>query len=71
MAVAARELGDGDDPRPWLEAYDASVGSPLDLRFLRRFEQHGIEIEKQAPVGPELDGPAISPTTGTASRWIG
>jgi len=54
------ELGDGDDPRPWLEAYDAGVGSPLELRFLRLFEQHGIEVEKQVPVGPELDGPAIS-----------
>jgi hypothetical protein len=54
------ELGDGDDPRPWLEAYDAGVGSPLELKFLRLFEQHGVEVEKQVPVGPELDGLAIS-----------
>jgi len=54
------ELGDADDPRPWLEAYDAGVGSPLELRFLRLFEQHDIEMEKQLPVGPEPDGPPIS-----------
>ena len=54
------ELGDADDPRPWLEAYDAGVGSPLELKFLRLFEQHGIEVEKQVPVGPDPEGPAIS-----------
>ena len=54
------ELGDGDDPRPWLEAYDAGVGSPLELKFLRLFEQHGIAVEKQVSVGPEPEGPPIS-----------
>jgi len=54
------ELGDADDPRPWLEAYDAGVGSPLELKFLRLFEQHGIAVEKQVPVGREPEGPAIS-----------
>jgi len=54
------EVGDADDPRPWLEAYDAGVGSPLELKFLRLFEQHGIEVEKQVPVGPEQGGPCIS-----------
>ncbi len=52
--------GDPDDPRPWLEAYEAGVGSPLELQFLRLFERHGMEVEKQVPVGPELDGPRIS-----------
>ncbi len=54
------ELGDADDPRPWLDAYDAGVGSPLELKFLRLFERHGIEVEKQVSVGPDPDGPSIS-----------
>lgn len=54
------EIGDSDDPRPWIEAYDAGVGSPLELKFLRLFEERGIDVEKQVPVGPVPDGPAIS-----------
>lgn len=53
--VARRlELGDIDDPRPWLEAYAAGVGSPLELKFLRLFEAHGLHPEKQyaIPVTP-------------------
>ena len=49
------ETGDIDDPRPWLEAYAAGVGSPLELKFLRLFEQHGFRPEKQVPVAP-VDG---------------
>jgi hypothetical protein len=33
------ETGDIDDPKPWLESYAAGVGSPLELKFLRLFEQ--------------------------------
>lgn len=44
------ETGDLDDPLPWLEAYNAGVGSPLELKFLRLFEQHGFQPEKQVPV---------------------
>ncbi|XXT18767.1 protein kinase [Sorangium sp. So ce429] len=36
--------------RAWLEAYDAGVGSPLELRFLRIFEAKGIKVEKQYPI---------------------
>jgi very-short-patch-repair endonuclease len=54
------EVGDAADPRPWLEAYDAGVGSPLELKFLRLFEQHGIKVEKQVPVAPDAVGPSIS-----------
>lgn len=65
------ELGDIADPRPWLDAYDAGVGSPLELKFLRLFEQHGIEVEKQVSVGVTPDGPAISQAdfrvTGTST----
>jgi hypothetical protein len=51
------ETGDIDDPRPWLEAYAAGVGSPLELNFLRLFEQHGFMPQKQVPVAPR-DGEA-------------
>ena len=54
------KLGDADDPSPWLEAYDAGVGSPLELKFLRLFEQHGLEVEKQVAVSAEPGGPNIS-----------
>lgn len=48
------------DPKPWLEAYDAGVGSPLELKFLRLFEKHGIEVEKQVPVAPSEGQAPIS-----------
>jgi hypothetical protein len=54
------ETGDIDDPRPWLEAYAAGVGSPLELKFLRLFEQYGLAVEKQVPVSPSDDQPPIS-----------
>jgi hypothetical protein len=54
------ETGDIDDPRPWLEAYAAGVGSPLELKFLRLFEQHGFHPEKQVPVSPTDGGAPIS-----------
>lgn len=54
---AAAELGDNTDPRPWLEAFDAGVGSPLELKFLRLFEKHGIDVEKQVAIAPR-DGEA-------------
>jgi hypothetical protein len=52
--------GDSDDPSPWLEAYDAVVGSPIELKFLWLFEKHGIEVEKQVPVSPDPGGRPIS-----------
>ncbi len=47
---AAPERGDSNDPRPWLDAFDSGVGSPLELRFFRLFETHGLSAEKQVPV---------------------
>jgi hypothetical protein len=44
------EIGDIDDPRPWLEAYRAGVGSPLELKFLRLFEEIGFHPDKQVPI---------------------
>jgi hypothetical protein len=65
MAMAEPEtlplqLGDFDNASPWLQAYDAGVGSPLELKFLRLFEKHGIEVEKQVPVSPDPGGRPIS-----------
>lgn len=54
------ETGDIDDPRPWLEAYAAGVGSPLELKFLRLFEQYGFHPDKQFPVSPVDGGAPIS-----------
>jgi hypothetical protein len=54
------ERGDTNDPRPWLEAFAAGVGSPLELRFLRLFEQHGFNPERQVPVSPGDGQPPIS-----------
>jgi hypothetical protein len=48
------------DPKPWIEAYQAGVGSPLELAFLRLFEKHGVEVLKQVPVSPDPGGRPIS-----------
>jgi replicative superfamily II helicase len=53
-------VGDVDDPRPWLEAYAAGVGSPLEFRFLRLFEAHGFHPAKQVPVAPRDGATPIS-----------
>ena len=54
------EIGDLNDPGPWLEAYEAGVGSPLELRFLRLFEKHGFHPAKQVPVSANPDELPIS-----------
>ena len=54
------KLVDSADPGPWLEAYDAGVGSPLELKFLRLLEEHGVALEKQVAVSADPDGPKIS-----------
>lgn len=46
------ETGDIEDPRPWNEAYKAGVGSPLELKFLRLFEQYDFQPQKQVPIAP-------------------
>ncbi len=50
-------LGDIIDPSPWLDAYNAGVGSPLELKFLELFEKNGLKVEKQVPVSAS-DGEA-------------
>ena len=59
-ASAPLKKGDLDDPRPWLAAYAAGVGSPLELAFLRLFEKHGFRPEKQAPISPTEGGRPIT-----------
>jgi len=59
-APVALTAADRQDPRPWLEAFAAGCGSPLEMKFLRLFEQHGIEVEKQVPVAPDEGGAPIS-----------
>jgi hypothetical protein len=54
------ETGDIDDPRPWLEAYAAGVGSPLELKFLRLFEKHGFHPQKQVPISANDGEPPIT-----------
>jgi len=54
------ERGDLDDPGPWLEAFDAGVGSPLELKFLRVFEAAGINLIKQKEVTADPGGPNVS-----------
>ncbi len=46
-APTARDI---DDPGPWLEAYAAGVGSPLELKYLRLFEANGFNPVKQYPI---------------------
>ncbi len=51
---------DVDDPGAWLEAFEAGVGSPLELKFWRLFQDHGFTPEKQVPVSVGAGGPVIS-----------
>jgi hypothetical protein len=63
QAVPARrplETSDIDDPRPWLEAYAAGVGSPLELAFLRLFEKCDFHPQKQVAVAPNPGESPIS-----------
>ena len=48
------------DPRPWLEAYAAKVGSPLEHDFLRLFERHDFRPDPQVPIRLEPSGPTIT-----------
>jgi hypothetical protein len=51
---------DQRSPAPWLDAYAAGVGSPLELRFLRLLESHGVMVQKQTPISLRHGEPAIS-----------
>jgi hypothetical protein len=54
------EIGDIDDPRPWLEAYQAGVGSPLESKFLRLFEENSFYPDKQVSISVNDGAPPIS-----------
>ncbi len=49
-APAHCAAGFSNDPRPWLEAYAEGVGSPLELKFWRLFQQRGFLPAKQLDV---------------------
>jgi hypothetical protein len=55
-----RDPGFQDDPRPWLEAYAEGVGSPLELKFWRLFQQHGFSPTKQLDVRLVQSAPVVS-----------
>lgn len=52
--------GDLGSPAAWLDAYAEGVGSPLELRFLRLFEQHGLTVHKQTAISLRPGEPPIS-----------
>ena len=54
------KLGDIFEPQPWLDAYAAGVGSPLELKFLQLFEQNNFYPQKQFPVVLKAGEPPIS-----------
>jgi hypothetical protein len=65
LAAAAPEsvplgVGDVHDPGPWLAAFAAGVGSPLEHRFLKRFEELGVEVDKQVPIAVPEGGKPIT-----------
>lgn len=46
--------------RAWIEAYEAGVGSPLELRFLRMFEAKGLKLEKQYAISLDPGRPPLT-----------
>lgn len=58
------------DPAPWLEAFAAGVGSPLELQFLRLFEKHGLAVERQVALraSPSTEPLAIADFVVAGSR---
>lgn len=59
-APTSQALNYKDDPRPWLEAYDAGMGSPLEVKFWKLFEKHGFAPARQVDVRLVPDGPVVS-----------
>lgn len=57
---STQKIGDLNDPTPWLEAYEAGVGSPLELKFLKLFEKYGFNPQKQVPIMPSDSNTPIS-----------
>jgi len=62
---------DADSPRPWLDAYAAGLGSPLELKFFKLFEQHGFTPAKQVPISvPEGTTPITIADFAVAERRL-
>jgi hypothetical protein len=49
-SAVALTKADLNDPRPWLEAFDAGVGSPLEYRCLMLLKVAGLNPLKQFPI---------------------
>jgi len=47
IALSAQDL---HDPRPWREAFEAGVGSPLELRCWTHMQAAGLSPAKQHPI---------------------
>jgi len=54
------QKGDIEDPRPWMEAYASGLGSALELKFLRLFEQNGFNPQKQVSIPADEGQPPIT-----------
>jgi hypothetical protein len=51
---------DLNDPRPWLEAFEAGVGSPLEYRCLVLMKAAGLNPSKQFPITDPATGRAFT-----------
>jgi len=54
------DCGFTNDPAPWLEAYAEGVGSPLELKFWRLFQQYNFQPAKQLRICLKPGEPCIS-----------
>lgn len=54
MSLTAAEI---DDPQPWIDAYTAGCGSPLEHRFLRLMQNAGLSPVLQHPIPDEAGIP--------------
>src|SRR5262249_9806012 len=53
---------DLNDPRPWLEAFEAGVGSPLEYRCLMLLTAAGLNPLKQFPIADPSTGRVFTVT---------
>lgn len=59
-AAPSQSASTSEDPQPWIRAYQAGVGSPLEHRFLELFMAHGLAVDKQVPVSADVGGSPMS-----------
>ena len=54
------EAIDLNDPRPWREAFEAGVGSPLEYRCWMQLQAAGLAPQKQHPIADPATGRRIT-----------